>query len=402
MQHYPLLRLANKPGVIGLVTATIGEVGGSIGAIDIVEAGFDVVRDITVAAGNELHAQAIVDAVKVLPGVTFIHVSDLVFLVPLAQNGAPARPGGRSSLRMIRFSCPILTAMALATPLQAAPPGMETHLIDPALLGFGPPGFSTVVTVSEGMDFDDGSGSVDYLDGRARVPWWGKEISEGNFVGTSLGYGWASLDVNGALGVEQLTLSTVELQLTAAHFPKGPEGWMGLGIVSGGLSSDFIEVSSDAFSFTAIGVWGYQFSPRFTLSAAGVYAHSIGEDLLLPGVGLVWRPSDALTVQLTPPIAALGWTPNESWTLSLSAYPAGGAWGVGEKSTERKVEAVKLESWRTGLGVERRMGDHLHFAVQAGMNFGGELELRDSGQRVLLGKELDASFFCLLGVAWTF
>jgi malate dehydrogenase (oxaloacetate-decarboxylating) len=48
------LALANKPGVLGLLTSTIGAVGGSIGAIDIVEAGFDqVVRDITVAAGND-------------------------------------------------------------------------------------------------------------------------------------------------------------------------------------------------------------------------------------------------------------------------------------------------------------------------------------------------------------
>jgi malate dehydrogenase (oxaloacetate-decarboxylating) len=76
------LALANKPGVLGLLTSTIGAVGGSIGAIDIVEAGFDqVVRDITVAAGNDQHAQVIVDAVKVLPGVTFIQMSDRVFLL---------------------------------------------------------------------------------------------------------------------------------------------------------------------------------------------------------------------------------------------------------------------------------------------------------------------------------
>ena len=76
------LGLANKPGVLGLVTSTIGAVGGSIGAIDIVEAGFDqLVRDITIAAGNDQHAQKIVDAVKGLPGVTFMQMSDRVFLL---------------------------------------------------------------------------------------------------------------------------------------------------------------------------------------------------------------------------------------------------------------------------------------------------------------------------------
>lgn len=76
------LRLANKPGVLGLVTSTIGAAGGSIGAIDIVEAGFDnLVRDITIAAGNDQHAQEIVEAVKGVPGVTFINFSDRVFLL---------------------------------------------------------------------------------------------------------------------------------------------------------------------------------------------------------------------------------------------------------------------------------------------------------------------------------
>ena len=76
------LRLANKPGVLGLVTSTIGEAGGSIGAIDIVEADFDnLVRDITIATGNDQHAQEIVESVKALPGVTFIHFSDRVFLL---------------------------------------------------------------------------------------------------------------------------------------------------------------------------------------------------------------------------------------------------------------------------------------------------------------------------------
>ncbi|MEX1257905.1 MAG: malic enzyme-like NAD(P)-binding protein [Gemmatimonadota bacterium] len=78
------LKLANRPGVLGLVTSTIGEAGGSIGAVDIVEADFhQLVRDITLAAGNDQHAQEIIEAVSNLPGVTFLHYSDRVFLLHL-------------------------------------------------------------------------------------------------------------------------------------------------------------------------------------------------------------------------------------------------------------------------------------------------------------------------------
>lgn len=66
------LRLDNNPAVLGLVTSTIGNIGGSIGAIDIADAGFDtLVRDITIAACNEQHAVEIVESMKTLPGVTF-------------------------------------------------------------------------------------------------------------------------------------------------------------------------------------------------------------------------------------------------------------------------------------------------------------------------------------------
>jgi malate dehydrogenase (oxaloacetate-decarboxylating) len=74
--------LANKPGTLGRVTSAIGEAGGNIGAIDIVEVGTNqLVRDITISAGNDLHARQIVDAVRELPDATVINVSDRVFLL---------------------------------------------------------------------------------------------------------------------------------------------------------------------------------------------------------------------------------------------------------------------------------------------------------------------------------
>ncbi len=76
------LRLANKPGTLGKVTSAIGLAGGNIGAIDIVEAGSNqLVRDITVAAGNDLHAKEIAEAVNALEDVAVINVSDRVFLL---------------------------------------------------------------------------------------------------------------------------------------------------------------------------------------------------------------------------------------------------------------------------------------------------------------------------------
>jgi malate dehydrogenase (oxaloacetate-decarboxylating) len=74
----------NVPGMLGRVTTAIGEEGGDIGALDIVTlAGGRIVRDITVAARNEVHGQAIVKRLEALDGVRVVHFSDRTFLVHL-------------------------------------------------------------------------------------------------------------------------------------------------------------------------------------------------------------------------------------------------------------------------------------------------------------------------------
>ncbi|MBP6824035.1 MAG: ACT domain-containing protein [Acidobacteria bacterium] len=75
------LRLSNRPGMLGHVTSAIGEAGGNIGAIDIVEVGaHHLIRDITVAAGDDEHAESIAKTVGEVDGVTVINVSDRTFL----------------------------------------------------------------------------------------------------------------------------------------------------------------------------------------------------------------------------------------------------------------------------------------------------------------------------------
>jgi malate dehydrogenase (oxaloacetate-decarboxylating) len=74
----------NRPGNLGRVTSAIGEEGGDIGAIDIVRVGGGrMVRDLTVAARDEAHADAIVQRVTGLDGVHILHVTDRTFLVHL-------------------------------------------------------------------------------------------------------------------------------------------------------------------------------------------------------------------------------------------------------------------------------------------------------------------------------
>lgn len=77
-------QIENRPGMLGRLTTRIGEVGGDIGAIDIVRAERSLlVRDITVRVQDEQHGEHIVEACNAVSGVHVLQVSDRVFLAHL-------------------------------------------------------------------------------------------------------------------------------------------------------------------------------------------------------------------------------------------------------------------------------------------------------------------------------
>ena len=78
------VRLSNLPGVLGHLTAAIGETGGNIGAIDIVRReGAFLVRDLTVETAGAAHAETIADRVRKVAGAELLQVSDRTFLLHL-------------------------------------------------------------------------------------------------------------------------------------------------------------------------------------------------------------------------------------------------------------------------------------------------------------------------------
>jgi malate dehydrogenase (oxaloacetate-decarboxylating) len=76
------VEVENTPGTLGRLTTAIGEAGGSIGALDLVEVVADrMVRDITVLAIDEGHVERIRAAVEAVQGVHVRDVADRTFLM---------------------------------------------------------------------------------------------------------------------------------------------------------------------------------------------------------------------------------------------------------------------------------------------------------------------------------
>jgi malate dehydrogenase (oxaloacetate-decarboxylating) len=77
-------RIVNHPGMLGQLTSAIGNLGGDIRGIDIVRVDRGaIVRDVTVLAADEEHAQQLVEMMKTLPGIEVLDYSDRTFLAHL-------------------------------------------------------------------------------------------------------------------------------------------------------------------------------------------------------------------------------------------------------------------------------------------------------------------------------
>ncbi len=80
------LEIDNKPGMLGKIATRIGELGGSIGAIDTVRVeqnGKILIRDITIETENEEHEHRIREGLQGMQGVNVAAVSDQTFLAHL-------------------------------------------------------------------------------------------------------------------------------------------------------------------------------------------------------------------------------------------------------------------------------------------------------------------------------
>lgn len=78
------MRYPDVPGVLGHISSRIGEEDGLIGAVDVVGThGNYITRDITFNAVDEAHGERVISALRAIPDLEVVNVSDRVFLMHL-------------------------------------------------------------------------------------------------------------------------------------------------------------------------------------------------------------------------------------------------------------------------------------------------------------------------------
>ena len=163
-----------------------------------------------------------------------------------------------------------------------------------------------------------------------------------------------------------------------------------------GVTSDFDDIGSDAFTLTALGLASYQLSEKLSIAGGVYFSQDLGEARLLPALGLVWRPSPQWSLSLTAPRFKIAYAPSRKWLLTFNAYPSGGSWNIQDPDGEGQAD-LNLSAIRTGIGIEHQIGDTPAWIfVDAGMQFLQELEL--DGSTESFNEDIDAAAFVNFGL----
>lgn len=297
----------------------------------------------------------------------------------------------------------LLASLSLAAALpamgQAADSEPSTRstmdLIDPAAFGFGRPAYMADVTIMDTQDFERLPGGLDFFELRTILPLWTRKFGDLR-IGASLGYNLSELDFNGLAGLQTESLHTLETQVALFWRPEDSR-WWGLGFVTTGLGTDFQSLSWDDVEVSALGLLGYRCSETFTVAGGTFAKYGADEGRILPALGFIWQPGPFI-VQVTAPFVVLGWRATDRVTLSLSAYPSGGSWDLEDPNVNR----VELGGWQTAATVTYKATENVGISLRAGMNVGGELELRDRNDNVVTNQTLESAPFCAVNVRWQF
>ena len=91
------VEIDHLPGMLGKVASAIGEAGGTIGAVDLVQVeGAHTVRDITVETGDAADWPRLSEAVNRIPGARVLDTTDRTFMLHIGgkievQNKSPLK-----------------------------------------------------------------------------------------------------------------------------------------------------------------------------------------------------------------------------------------------------------------------------------------------------------------------
>jgi len=83
-----------------------------------------------------------------------------------------------------------------------------------------------------------------------------------------------------------------------------------------GMQSDMESISDDDFILMSLALASYQWNDWLTLAFGGFYSRDLGEERLLPAIGVILRSDPHWSLALTFPRLEFAYAPNEDWLVT--------------------------------------------------------------------------------------
>jgi len=139
------------------------------------------------------------------------------------------------------------------------------------------------------------------------------------------------------------------------------------------LQSDFEHLTEDDFALTAFALASYQLRERLRFSFGAFYSNAVGDEWVLPAIGLIWEPTPQWVYNLTFPRLSITYAPVDGLLLTAFGNIAGSSWNVTDPVTGRDFD-LDYESIRVGVRVEKEIRSPFWAFLEGGYQFGQSLE----------------------------
>ncbi len=227
--------------------------------------------------------------------------------------------------------------------------------------------------------------------------------SDNSRLTTGVRFRWNQFDFDGSSPLGTGTLDLYRLQVPVNYWHSLGEQWKLWASVDPGLFTDFKEVSGDDFAVSALAVAAYEWRPEWSFSFGGYYSPDLGEDKLLPVIGVIWRPNRHWNISATFPRFRVAYAPDEKWNFDLSLRPGGSSWNIRTPAGDNRN--LEYESWRVTLGAERLISTDLFGKIygfaEIGTGFAQKLKLKD-GNTEIAASDLSEMLTLSLGLRLRF
>ncbi len=194
---------------------------------------------------------------------------------------------------------------------------------------------------------------------------------------------------------DSLDIYNVSLPVTTVYTGRSPVTF--LTIISPGLQTDFKSVTDEDISLFGMALFSRPLTDALSLSLGVVYNQDFGDPRFFPAFGFSWLVTEKFTVDMRMPRPRLVYRPSETFVADIHAMPSGDRWSIHSGGKDRELV---LENIRTGLGLERRLTDHLWLALDAGVNLDRSYEVKNRGGRRITDLDVDNSAYLRLGIVY--